>query len=407
MAASVFWAAALGGGGDGDERSGGKVLSADPNKWKSAKLPVPDAAAAAAAEAAAKERRRREGGGGEAKAAAAAAEAKAAKAAKAAAAAEAKGRLRRLAVLRRLHSRPGGVRDRLRRRVLRDRWRVLRRVRRRVSARGVSVSPRGRDFMTELRRVTQMHNFTRFERSETARRRRGGRDATRTWTRARAFSERCRTPSSRCLTRTWTTTSSRTPRGSPGTSATRRVAGALIPNVLVLAHVAPQILVVASVGVKYASDLPLCFFAQTLGFVAFNRRWRFSAAVSTAQYFVWYSAGVFFVCFCTPLAFRNGTATDARGAYHVGRQNRPLEDVLVPAPSRARDVAARAGVVAGSRVPPGVSRRRSLLRALGRARVSSRVPRTSQFRGAQWLGLVDVLMRRRVVGKQGKRIRLD
>ena len=56
-----------------------------------------------------------------------------------------------------------------------------------------------------------------------------------------------------------------------------------------LAHVAPQILVVASIGVKYASDLPLCFFAQTLGFVAFN-------SVSTAQYFVWY--------FClAPLAF--------------------------------------------------------------------------------------------------------
>ena len=46
---------------------------------------------------------------------------------------------------------------------------------------------------------------------------------------------------------------------------------------------------VASIGVKYASDLPLCFFAQTLGFVAFN-------SVSTAQYFVWY--------FClAPLAF--------------------------------------------------------------------------------------------------------
>ena len=56
-----------------------------------------------------------------------------------------------------------------------------------------------------------------------------------------------------------------------------------------LAHVAPQVLVVASIGVKYASDLPLCFFAQTLGFVAFN-------SVSTAQYFVWY--------FClAPLAF--------------------------------------------------------------------------------------------------------
>ena len=68
--------------------------------------------------------------------------------------------------------------------------------------------------------------------------------------------------------------------GVAGTAS--RVAGKL-------AHVAPQILVVASVGVKYASDLPLCFFAQTLGFVAFNsvstrgtscgtfvwRRWRF------------------------------------------------------------------------------------------------------------------------------------
>jgi phosphatidylinositol glycan class M len=56
-----------------------------------------------------------------------------------------------------------------------------------------------------------------------------------------------------------------------------------------LVSVAPQLFVVFGIGAKYASDLPLCLFLQTLGFVAFN-------TVSTAQYFVWY--------FClTPLAF--------------------------------------------------------------------------------------------------------
>ena len=53
--------------------------------------------------------------------------------------------------------------------------------------------------------------------------------------------------------------------------------------------VAPQLLVVTVIGIKYARDLPLCLFLQTLGFVTFN-------TVCTAQYFVWY--------FCLlPLAF--------------------------------------------------------------------------------------------------------
>ena len=43
----------------------------------------------------------------------------------------------------------------------------------------------------------------------------------------------------------------------------------------------PQILLILAFSIKFYTDLPFCFFLQTITFVAFNK-------VSTAQYFVWF-----------------------------------------------------------------------------------------------------------------------
>uniref|UniRef100_A0A7S0RXY5 GPI mannosyltransferase 1 n=1 Tax=Pyramimonas obovata TaxID=1411642 RepID=A0A7S0RXY5_9CHLO len=45
----------------------------------------------------------------------------------------------------------------------------------------------------------------------------------------------------------------------------------------------PQMLVLVTLSIKFARDLPFCFFMETFAFVAFNK-------VCTAQYFVWFFA---------------------------------------------------------------------------------------------------------------------